>query len=173
MLESQIDQLERKQVLRNDELVRRQQEPPTYAPDQRQPPEATSYHQHALSDAATPRGRFSAVDASYVVGSKPNISGAYPPASAAHQIELPPELPLGYAIDRMPELEVLSPTPQATPTSASGDVAPSRDLDVEHRDAGVGSLSHSGDLASAAPSTLPSGDVQRGVRSPRPFRRFR
>jgi hypothetical protein len=62
-------------------------------------------HTFAQSDAETPRGRFSAVETSYVIGSKADIAGAYSAASSAHQTELPPENSLGYCIDEMPELE--------------------------------------------------------------------
>ena len=90
MLESQIEQEERRRV---------------FAQDQSLPKQATTFHQFAQADAETPRGRFAAVDAAYVVGSKADIAGSYPAASSAHQTELPPEPSLGFAID---ELEPVS-----------------------------------------------------------------
>jgi hypothetical protein len=58
-------------------------------------------HTH-IDDAG---GRFAAVNAAKVVGQSSSIAAAYPAASAAHQTELPPEPPLGFRVDAMPELE--------------------------------------------------------------------
>ena len=114
MLESQIDQAERRRVLDNDRRVREQ---------------SGTMHAHAIADAQQPRGRFSAVETSYVVGSKPTIS--YPAASAAHQTELPPEPSLGYSVDALEPSELAGAQVQTEPTSAQSP-----------RD--VGSLSSSG-----------------------------
>jgi hypothetical protein len=116
---------------RQEEMAERQR---VFDQDQSVPRQATTLHQHALADAATPRGRFSAVETATVIGSKPDAASAYPAASAAHQTQLPDEPPL----DDNPALEVASlvSTPQATPTS---DVAPSAPLDVERAE--LGSLS--------------------------------
>jgi hypothetical protein len=146
MLSSQEDQHERRETLRNDLKVRREQEESrrTFAPDQSLPKQATTFHQHAIADADTPRGRFSAVSAAYVVGS--TAVPAYP-AAAAHQFDpCGPEPPLspdenfafepsavlmtsaeqlgepnasplrsGSPISSLPALEVSSfPSPQAT-----------------------------------------------------------
>jgi hypothetical protein len=99
MLSSQEEKIERMRVFAQDQSVQRQ---------------ATTMHQFAVADAQTPRGRFSAIDAAYVVGSTPDVAGAYPAASAAHQVELPPEEPLGFAIDAMPEPSTAPPSVEAT-----------------------------------------------------------
>ena len=115
--------------------------------DQSLPNRASTFHQHALADAQTPRGRFSAIDAAYVVGSKPDVACAYPAASSAHQTELPPEPSLGYSVDALEPLEPLLSSAQGnSPNPACGDVVPSAPLDVEQRSAGLG-LSQSGDPA--------------------------
>ena len=103
MLSSQEEQAERRSV---------------FAQDQSVPNPATTMHAFALADAQTPRGRFSAIDASYVIGSKPDVAGAYPAASAAHQTELPPENPTGYCVDAM---EPLEPSSSADAQGNSGD----------------------------------------------------
>src|SRR6516165_9899337 len=96
-----------------------------FAPEQSLPNPGTTFHQHALADALTPRGRFSAVETSYVVGSKPDISGAYPAASAAHQIQLPDEPPLGL------DNPALDPQPMTTEGSGGDADAPLAPPDVE------------------------------------------
>src|SRR6516165_7642874 len=53
-----------------------------FAQDQSLPKQATTFHQFAQADANTPRGRFSAVDAAYVIGSKPDVASAYPAGPA-------------------------------------------------------------------------------------------
>jgi hypothetical protein len=63
--------------------------------------EGTTMHAYAQADAAIPRGRFAQVEATTVIGSKSDAAAPYPAASAAHQTELSPEPPLGYAIDEM------------------------------------------------------------------------
>jgi hypothetical protein len=146
MLERQIDQAERRAVMRNDLKVREEQE--RVFADQSLPNQASTFHQHALADALTPRGRFSAVETSYVVGSKPDVSGAYPAASAAHQIQLPDEPPLGLdnpALEE-PSTVLLSSSGEATdPTSAD---APSTPLGQR----GVGPLSQTGDPTTVGPA---------------------
>jgi hypothetical protein len=106
MLESQIDQHERKQVLRNDLKVRQQQE------------QSGTYLSQTHSDLG---GRFSVVDAQTVVGADP--IPAYPAAAAHQRDPVGQEPALGYRID---ELEPSFPSVQAPdPTSAdahSGDV---------------------------------------------------
>ena len=112
---AQDEQAERRRVFAQDQSLRNQ---------------GGTMHAHALADAETPRGRFSAVSNAYVVGSKPDVASAYPAASSAHQTELPPEPPTGYAIDAMPELDPgpdASPLAQSLPNPASaptGDVKP-------------------------------------------------
>ena len=115
MLERQIDQAERRAVMRNDLKVREEQE--RVFADQSLPNQASTFHQHALADALTPRGRFSAVETSYVVGSKPDVSGAYPAASAAHQIQLPDEPPLGLDNPALEPSAVFSSVEDSAPVS--------------------------------------------------------
>jgi hypothetical protein len=79
-------------------------------------------HTH-IDDAG---GRFAAVNAAKVVGQSPGIAASYPAASAAHQTELPPEQPLGYRVDAMPELES-SAAPPAEVTGDPGDAPSSFD----------------------------------------------
>jgi len=76
MLSSQEEQQERRRVFAQDQSLR-----------------SSTFHQHALAEAETPRGRFSAIANAQVVGATavPN----YPAASAAHQIQLPDEPALG------------------------------------------------------------------------------
>jgi len=82
MLSSQEQQRDRVETLRQDLSVRRQQE------------EGGSMHAHALADADTPRGRFSAVSAVHVVGS--TAVPQYPQASAPFQFDpVGDEPPLG------------------------------------------------------------------------------
>ena len=107
MLSSQEEQIERRRV---------------FAQDQSLPKQATTFHQFAQADANTPRGRFSAVDAAYVIGSKPDVAGAYHPAAAHQRDPCGPEPSLGYAIDALDPGPV-SPA-QALPNPASA-VAPS------------------------------------------------
>jgi hypothetical protein len=114
MLENQIDQAERRAVMRNEQRVREEQRR-VFAPDQSEPKQATTMHQFAQADAETPRGRFSAVGAAYVVGS--TAIPQYPAASGPFQRDpVPDEPPLG----DNPALELASPA-QATgePLSAS------------------------------------------------------
>jgi hypothetical protein len=85
MLSSQEDQIERRRVLANDQRVREQQG-------------GSAYIDHYMQEAG---GRFSAHAAATVVGSKPDVASAYPPA-AAHQADpCGPEPPTGYRIDQM------------------------------------------------------------------------
>jgi hypothetical protein len=100
MLESQIDQEERRRTLQNDVRVREHQREQAerrsvFAPDQSLPNPASTFHQHALADAETPRGRFTQVETATVIGSKPEAASAYP-AAAAHQHDpVPKERTLG------------------------------------------------------------------------------
>jgi len=123
MLSSQIDQAERRAVLRNDAKVSEQQREQeetrsVYAPGQSLPKQATTFHQHALADAETPRGRFSAVSAAYVVGSEP--IPRYPQASGPFQHDpVPDEPPLGL------DNPALDPGPDVSPAQATaGPFAP-------------------------------------------------
>src|SRR5215471_5695534 len=102
----QEDQAEKRRVLLQDaDVQRRQQE------------QSGTFLSHTHIDDAG--GRFAAVNAAKIVGQSPAIAASYPAASAAHQTELPPEEPLGYSVDAMPELE-----PSTAPSvEATGDPA--------------------------------------------------
>jgi len=149
MLESQIDQHERREVQRNDQLVRRQQ--------------GGTFHQHAVADAATPHGRFTQVNAATVVGA--TAVPQYPAASSAHQIQLPDEPPLG--LDN-PALEpVASPSAQATGPTSDGDAPPAS---TGEQRADVGSPSQTG---GPPEGPNPSLQGQRGLAgSPSRYRRY-
>jgi hypothetical protein len=151
MLSSQEEQIERRRV---------------FAQDQSLPKQATTFHQHALADAQTPRGRFSAVEASYVVGTNPTIDYPAGPAWCADPGSQCVEPPLGLdnpALD-YPSSAVLHPSPaeQLGPTSDAPSPLGQRD---------VGSFSSddptTGGLAS--PSASPRG--ARGLVGSSPFRR--
>ena len=170
MLSSQEEQAERRRVFAQDQSVQRQ---------------ATTMHQFAQADAQTPRGRFSQIDAAYVVGS--TALPQYPQASTPFQRDPVPDEPPLSAHDN-PALEVASivSTPQAPdPTSDApstplgqrdvgslssqpnpATVDPSVPSDVERR---VGLGPFSGD-----PSSVLAGprDTSRVVGSPVPYRRF-
>ena len=172
MLESQIDQQERRETLRNDLKVRQEQEERrgVFAPNQSLPRQSSTLHQHAIADADTPRGRFSAVAAATVIGSTPTPATAYPAASAHQRDPVPAEPSLGYAIDAMPDLEpsALSSCSAEQPGPTSVD-APSP-LAGQRTD--VGPFSDQGDPTPG--SAFPSGPARmaRDVGSPHTFRRF-
>ena len=168
MLSSQEEQEDRRRTLQNDARVREHQREQSerqrvFAQDQSLPKQATTFHQFAQADALTPRGRFSAVETSYVIGSKAGIASAYGACSSALAVQLPDEPPL----DDNPALEVAStvPTPQATDGPA----------DVPSTSVPPGSMSER-----AGPSPLSSGDMtadgeqsrKPSVMSPVTYRRF-
>jgi hypothetical protein len=118
-----------------EQIVRRR----VFAQDQSLPNQASTFHQHALADAQTPRGRFSAVDAATVVGSKPEVACAYPAASAHQRDPCGQEPPLGFSVEAMPEHETLEQFSSFLPAQGnSGDAAvapsttPSPGLMSEH-----------------------------------------
>jgi hypothetical protein len=75
---------------------------------------ASTMFEHAVSSANDETGgRYSAIGKQRVVGSTPMAATIYPAASAAHQVQLPPEPPLGIDINAMPDLA--SPTGLASP----------------------------------------------------------
>jgi hypothetical protein len=117
--------------------------------------EGTTMQQFAQSQAdEINQGRFAATGVPNVIGAKPGVAQMYPAASAAHQVDLPKEEPLGFAIDEMPfeNSAGASPVEDAEPfihspaqqtgapagAAASLENLPSRD---EASDAGA-SLSH-------------------------------
>jgi hypothetical protein len=135
----------RREVQANDLSVRRQQEQT-----------GSTFHQHALADADIPRGRFSAVTTTTVVGAT-----AVPqyPAAGPHQADpCGQEPPLGYRVDAQ---EPLEPTASAQGNSGDAVATPSSGPladDVE------GTVSPS---FSTAEAHLPAS----GVGSPVPYRR--
>jgi hypothetical protein len=118
------DQAERRETLENDLQVLRQQ--------------GSTFHQHAQAQAADlAGGRFAATGTPRVIGSTPTPAAQYPAASEAHQTELPPEQPLGFSIDAVPELEAsiaslvgaqVAGGPADAPSSDGGPACPSGDL---------------------------------------------
>jgi hypothetical protein len=128
MLSRQEEMRERHETLQNDLSVQRQQQREreerrgTFAPDQSLPNQGTTFHQHALADAETPRGRFTAHERSTVVGAQPTID--YPAASPHQADPCGPERPLGYRIDALsddpglPPAQGVGPAPDA-PSSLS------------------------------------------------------
>jgi hypothetical protein len=174
--EAQREQQLRREILRNDLLLR----------------QASTFHAFAQADAEVPQGRFAATNKTQVVGA--NALPIYP-AAAPHQHDpCGPEPELGYRIDDMPELEptrepaaqeageptdmdaVGSPRnsplgPPALPAQApdAPAVAPPTPL-------GTGASFSSGDAAAAPSSHPPS--VENVVERPalplssRPYRRF-
>jgi hypothetical protein len=84
----QDEQRDKLQTLLQDADVRRQQQA-----------QGSTMHQFAQQETL-PQGLFSApgaISTPNVIGAKPGVAAQYPAASAAHQTELPPEKPLGYA----------------------------------------------------------------------------
>jgi hypothetical protein len=147
--EAQREQDDRLRVLQNDLRLRRQEQ-------------AATLHGFAQSDAALPRGRFSAVTAENVVGAEPIIK--YPQASHPFQSDpCGPEPPLGYRVDD------LEPT---TPLVAQEAGEPAYRRSGEN----VGSPRNSGNAAAAPSSNSPSVEnVERTALplSSRPYRRVR
>jgi hypothetical protein len=107
MLSSQEEQHERRAVQANDARVKEQSRTGTFM-------------SHAQADAEIP-GRFAAISNAFVVGSKPDIAGAYPAASFAHQTQLPDEEPLGFD---NPALEPLAHAPSSQGQLGEPDVPP-------------------------------------------------
>jgi hypothetical protein len=99
--EHQREQEERKRVTLQDVDLRRQQQE-----RERAERGLNTYAAFAQADIETP-GRHGVAQTTppRVIGATPNIAAAYPAASAAHQTELPPELPTGHDINEMPPLE--------------------------------------------------------------------
>jgi hypothetical protein len=160
MLSSQEEQIERREVQRNDQLVR----------------QGSTFHQHGIASASDlAGGRWSGQGAAYVVGSRADIASAYPAASSAHQIQLPDELPTGYRIDDMEPLEQppALPVAQGNLGEPTSDAAPSPIPlgDVERRD--VGSPLSPDNLAAQGKSQMSSAGKPADVRPERsPVRRF-
>ena len=164
MLSRQEEERERRAVLQNDQLVQAERRR-VFAPNL--PRQSSTLHQHAIADADTPRGRFSAVSAAYVVGSTPTPATAYPAASA-HPV--PDEPPLGYRIDAMPDLE-----PSALSSCSAEQTGPTS-VDAPSPLAGqrgVGSFSSemvAQRMSQMASSSSQGDDVR--VERPPAFRRF-
>jgi hypothetical protein len=120
MLCRQEEEQERIETLRNDLLVRQQQQ------------NASTFHQHAQAQAdELSQGRFAAIGSPRVIGATPSPASQYPAASAAHQTELPPENPLGYSVEAMPSDEPLEVSSFAQGQLGGAAGAPSAAPDVE------------------------------------------
>jgi hypothetical protein len=151
----QEDQAEKRRALLNDARVR----------DQSQNGDTGTFLSHAHIDDAG--GRFAAVNAAKVVGQSPGIAAQYPAASAAHQTELPPEEPLGYRVDAMPELESSMAIPVSSSVEATDDPAhaPSSDGGPATSSGGLvceraGSSPSSSTMAAQCKSQMSSSAVQ-------------
>jgi hypothetical protein len=102
MLSSQIDQHERREVQRNEQLVR----------------QGSTLHQHALADAATPRGRFpqdTTVTSSNAVPQYPAASSPWQGPDLVGQ-----EPPLGFSVDAMPSDEPSTVVPASSVEAQGG-----------------------------------------------------
>jgi hypothetical protein len=111
MLTDQEEQAEKRRVMLQDADVRNRS---------RNGDTGTFLSHTHIDDAG---GRFSAVNAAKIVGQSPAIAASYPAASAAHQTELPPEQPLGFSVDAIPELENPTGVPSVTAPVATDDPA--------------------------------------------------
>jgi hypothetical protein len=124
--------------LRNDAKVREQQRQQaerrgTFAPDQSLPNPGTTFYQHALTDAATPRGRYSAIEATTVVGANPTIDYPAGPAWSADPGSQLLEPSLGWDNPALEEpsaahsasVEQTGPTSDAPTPLGQRDVGPS------------------------------------------------
>src|SRR5262245_17153216 len=125
--EHQHQQQERRETLDNDRRL-----------------QGTTLHAFAQEETLD-RGRFSAVGRPVVIGSAPGVAAAYPAASPALQVELPPEPPTNYCIDEMVPLEppTAATSSAQAPASPVPDDAPSNNPpllspDDERRGAGLG-----------------------------------
>jgi hypothetical protein len=117
--EDEVSQAEKARVMLQDADVRRQQQA-----------QGTTMHARAVADASIETGRFTAVNAAYVVGSTPVLKY---PAAAAHQRDpVGTEPPLGYSVDQVepigPSAASLLPAEQtdapAGATPAAGNLPP-------------------------------------------------
>ena len=135
MLTDQEDQADKRRTLLNDARVR----------EQSKNGDTGTFLSHTHIDDAG--GRFSAVNAAKIVGQSPAIAASYPAASAAHQIELPPEPSLGFSIDEMPGLESSIATSSSS-VEATGDPA-----DAPSSDDGGSATSSGGSMSERAGSS--------------------
>jgi hypothetical protein len=120
--------------------------------DVRQQQQGTTFFQHALVTAdETSQGRFAAMGKPSLIGQSPTPATAYPAASPASQVELPPEPPLGF---ENPALE--SPTGLPSPVDSPAlDDAPTVFPSVEqHSGAGPSSSDPAGVHLASPPDTF-------------------
>jgi hypothetical protein len=111
--EDLLSQAEKRDVLRNDARVRQQS----------RNGDTSSYIDHYSPEMG---GRFSAEGAATVVGTTPNPYPALPASSPwSGPDPVPPEQPLGYRIDAMPESESLA-VPHSVEDTGDPVDAPSR-----------------------------------------------
>jgi len=142
ILSRQEEERERRETLENDRLVREQQR-------------GSTFHQHAVSQAADlAGGRFGSLGAPHVVGSQP--TPRYP-AAAAHQADpVGPEPPTGYDVNAMPGFE------SSTDLSAvESSAAPPAEATGGAAAAPPASCSLSSDVERAAPPPFSVNDEDR------------
>jgi hypothetical protein len=101
-----------------------------FAQDQSLPKRATTFHQFAQSDAQTPRGRFTQVDAATVVGANPTIDYPAGPAWCADPGSQCVEPPLGF------DNPALEPAFLASPAQATGPTSDAPSTPLGQRDVG-------------------------------------
>jgi hypothetical protein len=165
--------LERKRTLENDLDVQRQQreqeqeERRRVFADQSLPNQASTFHQHAIADAAMPLGRFSAISNAQIVG-----QGAMYPAAGTHQHDpCGPEPPLGYAIDAQEPSTGFLSSPVEQP---DGPLAPSTATSPSAVSSnGPSSFSRSYDPATEDQRISPSTRMTRGVAGSSPIMKRR
>jgi hypothetical protein len=128
----------RKETAENDRRLREQER-------------AATMHEFAMSEASLDLGRYSAVSKQSVIGGEPDVAAAYPAASAAHQVQLPPEQPLGVDINSV------------EPCGTAVEIEASLRALASPTDAIAVSPSVATGPTSAAPSSLVAADELRGV----------
>ena len=105
--------------------------------EEAQQPKGFTYHSHTVADAATPRGRYAAVEAATVVGAGAPQYPRQPVDSAFANDPVPDEPPLGYAIDEQEpvgETFEIERSLGAVAAPSSGLVPPSPDeVDAQQR----------------------------------------
>ena len=135
MLSSQEQQEDRRRTMLNDARVREQ---------------TGTMHAFAVSEAATPRGRYSQVTTENVVGARADIASTYGACSPALAVQLPDEPPLGFD---NPALE-----PSMAPPVSSVEVTDPTSADALSplgRHADVGSFSQTDGSAPEVPFPAP------------------
>jgi hypothetical protein len=91
MLSRQEEEIERREVLENDRLVREQQ---------KQREQSGTYLSHTHVDEISGGGRYAVINPTVVTGANPTLR--YPAAGPHQHDPVPTEPPLGYSVDDMP-----------------------------------------------------------------------